>query len=78
MKYPAGQRRGARTLRRNIPKGSRRRHEDISFEKTISYFQQQPKPLSLYPCHCTDFTARAELNSKLPIQEVGVGLQLIW
>ena len=52
--------------------------KSLQLEKTISYFQQQPKPLSLYPCHCTDFAARAELNSKLPIQEVGVGLQLIW
>ena len=33
---------------------------------------------SLYACHCTDLKSKIALAAKLPLQEVGVGLQLVF
>lgn len=52
--------------------------KSLQLEKTIACFRQQTQPLALYPCHCTDFAARAELARKLPVHEVGVGLKVEW
>jgi Metal-dependent hydrolases of the beta-lactamase superfamily II len=44
-------------------------------DKTIEYFKQN-KIENLYPCHCTSFKVKAKINSEIPIQEVGVGMEL--
>lgn len=33
---------------------------------------------ALYPCHCTAFAARAAIHARIPVREVGVGLELNW
>jgi len=44
-------------------------------EKTVSYFAQL-KPVTMHPCHCTDFQAKVAISKVANIQEVGSGLQL--
>jgi 7,8-dihydropterin-6-yl-methyl-4-(beta-D-ribofuranosyl)aminobenzene 5'-phosphate synthase len=44
-------------------------------EKTVSYFSSL-KPLTMHPCHCTDFKAKKAIAQVTDIQEVGSGLQL--
>ena len=43
--------------------------------ETIRYFEQN-KINNLYPCHCVNFAAKAEIHKKIPLTEVGVGLEL--
>ncbi|WP_392562914.1 MBL fold metallo-hydrolase [Orbus sturtevantii] len=43
--------------------------------RTIEYFVENNIKL-LYPCHCVSFSAKAELNSAIPIEEVGVSLTI--
>lgn len=43
--------------------------------RTIEYFVRNNVRL-LYPCHCVSFAAKAEMHSRIPVQEVGVGLRL--
>lgn len=45
--------------------------------KTITYLENNGVK-ELYPCHCTSFAVRAEMNKTLPIKEVGVGLEINW
>lgn len=45
--------------------------------KTIDYMKQNNLE-ELYPCHCTSFSARAEMYKSLPVREVGVGMELEW
>lgn len=45
--------------------------------KTIEYLKQNNLK-ELYPCHCTSFAVRSEMNKFLPVKEVGVGLELNW
>lgn len=45
--------------------------------RTAAYFQEEGLA-QLYPCHCTSLQAKLHLAEKLPLREVGVGLQLIW
>lgn len=45
--------------------------------KTIEYFKDN-NIKELYPCHCTSFNVRAEINKHILINEVGVGLELSW
>lgn len=45
--------------------------------KTIDYFKQN-NIRELYPCHCTSFAVRAEMHKALPLEEVGVGLEIQW
>lgn len=42
-------------------------------EKTIDYFAQNQMS-KLYPCHCVSFAAKAEIQRRIPVCEVGVGL----
>jgi len=42
---------------------------------TVSFFAGRA-PVSLHPCHCTDFATRCALARAAPIGEVGVGLVL--
>ncbi len=44
--------------------------------KTIEYFERN-KITNLYPCHCVSFAAKAAIHSRLPIHEVGVGLEIM-
>lgn len=46
-------------------------------QKTIDYLVQN-NIKELYPCHCTSFLVRAEIHKKLPVKEVGVGLEINW
>lgn len=48
---------------------------DERLEKTIKYFEIN-KINELYPCHCVSFKAKAAINSRIPIHEVGVGMKL--
>ena len=43
--------------------------------ETIRYFSEN-RIAELYPCHCVDFRARAEIDKTIPIHEVGVGMRL--
>lgn len=46
-------------------------------KKTIEYLKQN-NIKDLYPCHCTSFEVKAEINKELPVKEVGVGLEINW
>jgi 7,8-dihydropterin-6-yl-methyl-4-(beta-D-ribofuranosyl)aminobenzene 5'-phosphate synthase len=48
---------------------------DNQLNKTIKYFEDNDIKL-LYPSHCVSFQAKAKMNEKLPIHEVGVGMTL--
>jgi 7,8-dihydropterin-6-yl-methyl-4-(beta-D-ribofuranosyl)aminobenzene 5'-phosphate synthase len=50
---------------------------DNQVKETINYLQKN-KIKKLYPCHCTSFKVKAAINNELDVQEVGVGLSLIW
>lgn len=43
--------------------------------ETICYFKENTIE-ELYPCHCVDFRAKAEIDKTIPIHEVGVGMTL--
>jgi 7,8-dihydropterin-6-yl-methyl-4-(beta-D-ribofuranosyl)aminobenzene 5'-phosphate synthase len=44
-------------------------------DKTIQYFKENSIAL-LYPCHCVSLRAKIEIGKNIPIQEVGVGLEI--
>lgn len=46
-------------------------------KKTIDYFKDN-KIEELYPCHCTSLLVKAEIHKRIPVHEVGVGLELEW
>jgi 7,8-dihydropterin-6-yl-methyl-4-(beta-D-ribofuranosyl)aminobenzene 5'-phosphate synthase len=48
---------------------------DARLEQTIQYFLDN-NIQELYPCHCVSFKVKAEINSRIPIHEVGVGLTI--
>ncbi len=48
---------------------------DERLHKTIDYFEENGIR-SLYPCHCVSLAAKIEMGKRLPIHEVGVGLEL--
>jgi 7,8-dihydropterin-6-yl-methyl-4-(beta-D-ribofuranosyl)aminobenzene 5'-phosphate synthase len=48
---------------------------DSKLEKTVNYFKEN-NVSNLYPCHCVSFKVKAEIFKNIPIQEVGVGLEL--
>jgi len=50
---------------------------DEQVHKTIDYLKQNNLK-ALYPCHCTSFVVRAEINKVLSVKEVGVGLEINW
>ncbi len=50
---------------------------DERLHKTIAYFVQN-NIRQLYPCHCVSFAAKAEIHKAIAINEVGVGLTLLW
>ena len=43
--------------------------------ETIRYFKENGIR-ELYPCHCVNFHAKAEIDKTIPIHEVGVGMTL--
>lgn len=45
--------------------------------KTFKYLEENVKG-TIYPCHCTNLAAKAALYSKMPLGEVGVGLEIEW
>jgi len=45
-------------------------------EKTIDYFKKNEID-NLYPSHCVSFKAKAEINSKITVEEVAIGTELI-
>ena len=45
--------------------------------QTIDYFKNNQID-QIYPCHCTAFPVKAAIHSRIPIVEVGVGLELVW
>ncbi len=45
--------------------------------QTIDYFKNNQID-QIYPCHCTAFAVKATIHSRIPIVEVGVGLELVW
>ena len=50
---------------------------DERVNKTIEYFKLN-EIKQLYPCHCTSFAVKAEINKVLPVKEVGVSLEITW
>lgn len=50
---------------------------DEQLYKTIGYLKKN-NVKELYPCHCTSFIVKAEINKILPLKEVGVGLEIEW
>ena len=46
-------------------------------QETIQYLKNNKIDL-MYPCHCTSFKVRAEIHKVIPVEEVGVGLELNW
>lgn len=48
---------------------------DEQLEKTIQYLKENSIAL-LYPCHCVSLRAKLEMGKNIPIQEVGVGLEI--
>lgn len=44
-------------------------------DQTIDYFIDN-KITELYPCHCTSFFVKAAIHQKIPIHEVGVGMEI--
>lgn len=46
-------------------------------KETFRYLKQN-KVKALYPCHCTSFLVKAELQKEMKVNEVGVGLELEW
>lgn len=51
--------------------------KEEQLEKTIQYFTENAIR-DIFPCHCVSFEAKAEIHQRIPIHEVGVGLQLEW
>lgn len=49
---------------------------DQQLEKTIEYFENNDID-NIYPCHCVSFQAKAKINEKIHVNEVGVGLTLL-
>lgn len=45
--------------------------------ETIQYLKNNNIEL-MYPCHCTSFAVKAEIHKVIPVEEVGVGLELNW
>ena len=43
--------------------------------KTVRYFEENDIR-NLYPCHCVSFAAKAEIHKRIPIHEVGAGLEI--
>lgn len=50
---------------------------DRRVEKTVEYFLASGIK-ELYPCHCVSFEVKAAINQVLKVNEVGVGLEIIW
>lgn len=50
---------------------------DEQVNKTVNYLRRN-NIKELYPCHCTSFAVKAEINKFLPVKEVGVGLEVNW
>lgn len=48
---------------------------DDRLGKVIAYLKKN-NIQALYPCHCVSFAAKAEIHKHIPIQEVGVGLEI--
>ena len=48
---------------------------DERLSKTIDYLESKNIEL-LYPCHCVSLIAKVEMAKRLPIREVGVGLNI--
>ena len=51
--------------------------EDKQLIQTVDYFKKQQFE-KLYPSHCVSFKAKAFIHNYIPIEEVGVGLELEW
>lgn len=50
---------------------------DERAKKTIEFLEGL-RLETAYPCHCTSFSVRAAMSLKIPVKEVGVGLQFNW
>lgn len=50
--------------------------DNLQLQKTIDYLSScQVK--QLYPCHCVSLLAKAKMMEKLPVVEVGVGMEIL-
>ena len=50
---------------------------DDRMNAVTDWLRQNP-PLLMHPCHCTDLKAKIALSQAVPIEEVGVGLELVY
>lgn len=49
--------------------------DDEKLQRTIAYLEEKEIKL-LYPCHCVSLKAKIAMAKRLPVREVGVGLEL--
>lgn len=49
----------------------------LQLRQTAGYFAQYPN-IRLYPCHCTCFRAKAEIQRRVPVRETGSGMSYEW
>ncbi len=49
--------------------------DNVQLKKTIDYFASCHIK-QLYPCHCVSLLAKAKMMEKLPVAEVGVGMEI--
>ena len=45
---------------------------------TIKYLKKEEFLTEFYPCHCTSFLVKSEINKTLPVKEVGISLEINW
>lgn len=50
--------------------------DNVQLQKTIDYLVAC-KVKQLYPCHCVSLLAKAKMMEKLPVAEVGVGMEIL-
>lgn len=50
---------------------------DVQLQKTLEYMKQL-KPAAVHACHCTDLKSKIALSGIVRLQEVGVGLRLVY
>jgi 7,8-dihydropterin-6-yl-methyl-4-(beta-D-ribofuranosyl)aminobenzene 5'-phosphate synthase len=50
---------------------------DVLLQKTREYMKQL-KPAAVHACHCTDLKSKIALSGVVRLEEVGVGLRLVY
>ena len=51
--------------------------KNCQLQETINYFLKNDIQ-KLYPCHCVSLAAKTEISRHIPVNEVGVGMEIVW